>query len=216
MIDEFPEQFPKTAGTPADEHLFTVRGDDDPRRRPLGEKQAVTFHRIVTMLLFLVVRPRRDCRTAVAFLSTRVKEPDEDNWGKLRRLLRYLKRNPSLPLVLKADNLGLVHWHVDASFAVHADMKSHTGGTMSLGRDSIIATSQKQKINTRSSTEAELVGCDDVVTHMQWAQLFIEAQGYSCKTVLHQDNEVAMRLELNGKRSSSKRTHHFDIRFLHH
>ena len=114
------------------------------------------------------------------------------------------------------DNLGLVHWHVDASFAVHANMKSHTGGTMSLGRGSIIDTSQKQTINTRNSTEAELVGCDDVVTCMQWAQLFVETQVYSYKTVLHQDNEVAMRLELNGKRSSSKRTHHFDIRFLHH
>ena len=77
---------------------------------------------------------------------------------------------------------------------------------MSLGRDSIIATSQKQKINTRSSTEAELVGCDAVVARMQRAQLFIEAQGYSCKTVLlHQDNEAAMRLELNGKRAPSER-----------
>ena len=86
---------------------------------------------------------------------------------------------------------------------------------MSLGKGSVIDTSQKQKINTRSSTEAELVGCDDVVTRMQWAQLFIEAQGYTCKTVLHQDNEAAMRLELNGKRSSSKRTRHLNIRYFY-
>ena len=125
-------------------------------------------------------------------MSTRAKEPDKDNWEKLQRLLRYLKRNPSLPLVLEADNLGLAHWHVDASFAVHADMKSHTGGTMSLGRGSIINTSQKQKINTRSSTKATLVERNGVVTRMQWAQFFIEAQGYSCKTVLHQDNKAAM------------------------
>ena len=86
---------------------------------------------------------------------------------------------------------------------------------MSLGRGLIIDMSQKQKINTRSSSEAELVGCDDVVTRMQWAQLFIKAQGYSCKTVLHQDNEAAMRLELNGKRSSSKRTRHLNIRYFY-
>ena len=55
---------------------------------------------------------------------------------------------------------------MDASFAVHADMKNFTGGSMSLGRGSIVDTSQKQKLNTRSSTEAELVGCDDVVTRM--------------------------------------------------
>jgi hypothetical protein len=86
---------------------------------------------------------------------------------------------------------------------------------MSLGKGSIIETSQKQKINTHSSTEAELVGCDDVVTRMQWTQLFIKAQGCSCKTVLHQDNEAAMRLELNGKRSSSKRTRHLNIRYFY-
>ena len=79
MIDEFPKQLPKTAGTPADKHLFTVRDDDDPRRRLLDKKRAVTFHRIVAVLLLLVVCPRRDCRTTVAFLSTRVKEPDADD-----------------------------------------------------------------------------------------------------------------------------------------
>ena len=214
-IDEFPDQLPKTVGTPADEHLFKVRDDDDLRRHLFDEKRAATFHRIVAMLLFLVVSPRRDCRNAVAFLSTRVKEPDEDDWGKLRRLLRYLKRNPSLPLVLEADNLCLVHWHVDDFFAVHTDMKSHTGSTMSLGRGSIIDTSQKQKINTRSSTEGDLVECDGVVTRMEWAQLFTEAQGYSCKTVIHQDNEAAMCLELNGKSSSSKRTRHLNIRYFY-
>ena len=86
---------------------------------------------------------------------------------------------------------------------------------MSLGRGSIIDTSQKQTINTRSSTGAELVGCDDVVTRMQWAQLFIETQVYSYKTVLHQDNEAAMPLELNSKRSSSKKTRHLNIRYFY-
>ena len=48
---------------------------------------------------------------------------------------------------------------------------------------------------------------------MQWAQLFISSQGYDFSTVLHQDNKAAMRLELNGKRSSSKRTRHLNIRY---
>ena len=94
-------------------------------------------------------------------------------------------------------------------------MKSHTGGSMSLGRGSIVDTSQKQKLNMRSSTEAELVGCDDVVTRMQWAQLFISSQGYDCSTVLHQDNEAEMRLDLSGKRSSSKRTRHLKNRYFY-
>ena len=33
----------------------------------------------------------RDIQTAVAFLSTRVKSPDEDNWGKLKWVVKYKK-----------------------------------------------------------------------------------------------------------------------------
>ena len=113
----------KTAESPAGDTLFHVRDNDDPRRQPLTEERAQFFHRNVAQLLFLVARPRRDCRTAVIFLTTRVLDPNKDNWGKLRRVLRYLKQNPSLPLILEADNLSLIHWYVDASFAVHADIK---------------------------------------------------------------------------------------------
>ena len=54
-----------------------------------------------------------------------------------------------------------------------------------------------------------------MVTNIQWAQIFIKVQGYACKTRLHQDNEAAMRLDLNGKRSSSKRTCHLNIRYFY-
>jgi hypothetical protein len=50
------------------------------------------------------------------------------------------------------------HWYIDASFAVHKEMRSHTGATMTLGSGVICSISTKQKINTCSSTEAELVG----------------------------------------------------------
>ena len=83
---------------------------------------------------------------------------------KLKRKLEYLKGTSNLCLRLKADNLQVVKWYVDASFAVHPDYRSHTGAAMTLDEGSIIAMSKKQKLNTRSSTEAELVGADDATT----------------------------------------------------
>lgn len=97
--------------------------------------------------------------------------------------------------------MKLVHWHVDASFAVHPDMKSHTGMTYSMGKGSVIDASKKQKMNTRSSTEAELVGVDNAMPRMIWTQLFTEAQGYKPKVVLHQDNRSAILLENHGQAS---------------
>ena len=80
---------------------------------------------------------------------------------------------------MEATNLHVVKWWVDASFGVHPDMKSHTGATMSLGKGSIYryARSTRQKLNTKSSTEAELVGVDDVMPQVMWTRYFLEAQG---------------------------------------
>ena len=78
-----------------------------------------------------------------------------------------------------------------------------------------ITISRKQKLNTKSSTESELVGVDDISTMILWTKLFMEAQGYDIqKNILYQDNKSAIILENNGKRSSSKRTQVFNIHYF--
>jgi predicted metalloprotease len=67
--------------------------------------------------------------------------------------MKYLQSTMDLPLVVSADSSGQPKWHIDASYAVPMDMKSHTGGSMSLGKGSVYSMSVKQKLVTRSSTE---------------------------------------------------------------
>ena len=98
-----------------------------------------------------------------------VRKPDEDDWKKLRRLLGYLKQTIKSPLILRADWVNVMKWWVDASYAAHDDMRGHTGGNMSMGKDvrgSIISILKKQKLNTKSSTEEELIGADYAMPHM--------------------------------------------------
>ena len=93
-------------------------------------------------------------------------------------------------------------------------MKSHRGGGASLGRGFPIVMSTKQKLNTRSSTEAELVGVDDCMPAICWTRYFVQAQGWDVQeNILYQDNKSAILLEKNGKASSSKRTKHINIRY---
>jgi len=97
-------------------------------------------------------------------LCMRVKAPTQYDWQNLMRLLKYLNGTRQDKLTLTTDDLHIVKWYVDASFAVHPDFKSHTGGVMTFGGGAVQSISRKQKLNTRSSTEAELVAADNAST----------------------------------------------------
>jgi hypothetical protein len=120
-----------------------------------------------------------------------------------------------MPLQLEADNMHIIKWWIDASFAVHPNMRSHTGGCMSLGKGVVYGTSTNQKLNTRSSTEAELVGVNDVMSQVLWTRYFLEAQGYGVNdNIIYQDNQSSILLEKHGRASSGKRTRHINIRYF--
>ena len=94
-------------------------------------------------------------------------------------------------------------------------MKSHTGGAFSLGKGILYGTSTRQKINTKSSTEAELVGVNEVLPQILWTRYFLEAQGHLIThNIIYQDNQSSILLEKNGKASSSKRRRHINIRYF--
>ena len=105
-IGEFPEAITGTAATPAAGHLFKVRDQED--RKTIDEERARVFHHAVAQLLFVTLRCHKGIQNAVAFLSTRVKDPDEDDWRKLKRLLKYLRGTLYLPLILEIENLKIL------------------------------------------------------------------------------------------------------------
>jgi hypothetical protein len=193
--------------SPAPDNLFMVNEGCE----KLPEDMAADFYTIVTKTLYMTKRARSDTCLSVAFLSTG--EGPRPQWlGKLRHLVEYLRKDSTRPLVLGTNNDGLLMWYVNALFAVHPNMRGHTGGGLTLGRGFPISASTKQKLNTRSSTESELVGVDDMMPIILWTQYFLLSQGYGIiENLLLQDNKSAILFEQNGKTSSSKRTRHINI-----
>ncbi len=58
----------------------------------------------------------------MSFLTTRVKDPDEDDWKKLVRVLKYLNGTPYMKLTLVADEMNfIIHWYVDGLHQIHED-----------------------------------------------------------------------------------------------
>jgi Reverse transcriptase (RNA-dependent DNA polymerase) len=210
LVDEFPEKINGTAPTPAAEDLFA-----EGKGAKLDPAKSKTLHTWVAKALFACKRARPDIHVATTLLCTRVKSPNQDDWNKLIRMLEFLNGTRDDVLTLRVDDLTLLKYYADASFAVHPDFKSHTGAYGTFGNGAAMSMSRKQKLNTRSSTEAELVGADDALNLILWTRLFLQAQGCKMKpTILYQDNKSAILLEKNGKKSSSKRTRALNIRYF--
>ena len=209
LLQETPYDMEGNARTPAAIHLFNVNDGAE----KLTEDKAQLFHHIVAKLLYLCRRTRQDIQTAVAFLCTRVKSPDKDDYKKLARVIQYLRATKDITLSIEPNNSP--KWWVDSSYAVHPDMKSHTGIFMTIGKGGAYTASCKQKINTKSSTEAELVAIDDAMAQILWTRHFLAAQGVPVPvTTIYQDNKSTILLSENGKGSSSRRTKHLDVRYF--
>jgi hypothetical protein len=144
-----------------------------------------------------------------------VSPTDTDDYRKLGRRMKYLQATIGLPLILAMDKSGKIRWYIDAAFAVHNDMKSHTGAMMTLGQGAANAQLSKQKLNTKSSTESEFVGVDDVISQVIWTKYFLEAQDELVEdNIVYQDNQSTIKLEKNDTKSSGKRTRHINIQYF--
>ena len=210
-ISSFGEDIRGEVSSPTPKHLFHV----DPDCQRLTESQAEIFHSVTAKLLYLEKRARPDIETAVAFLTTRVADPTTDDWKKLRRVLLYLQNTIDDIRIIGCDDLDHVFMWVDAAFAVHPNMRSQTGGAMSMGWGIVHGKSSKQKLNTKSSTESELVGVSEYLPYNIWLLNFMKHQGYRVKhNTLFQDNESAIKMEKNGRNSCTGNSRHVDIRFF--
>ena len=142
-----------TSASPAAEHIYTSR--EECNQKKLDNKRETGFPHAVAQLLLSFLRARNIIQAAVSFLTKRFRDPDEDNWGKLKLLLRYIRRTINLPLILRADSLTIIKWWIYASYSAHPYMKIHTGDMMYIWRDSVIVKENKYRINSKSSVEAE-------------------------------------------------------------
>jgi hypothetical protein len=113
----------RTAASPAKRNLFEVSGNAPPLQHTAFEK----FHSVSAKLLYVALRARGDLLPAVSFLSTRLSKSTTQDQAKLKHLLEYINGTLHYKYTLGADELHKLRTWVDASYAVHPDMKSYTG-----------------------------------------------------------------------------------------
>jgi hypothetical protein len=115
----------------------------------------------------------------------------EDESKKLARVLINLNSTADLKMTLCAKDKMRVHAYEDTSFAVHHDMRSQC----SLGRGAVHVSSKKQRLMTKPSTDAELVGIWGVLPQILWTWEFLVCKGHVVEpAVLYQDNMSTIAL----------------------
>lgn len=203
----------KVANSPATNDLFQPSVGEE-ASVALCDREREEFHSLVAKLLYVAKRTRPDILTSVSYLTTRVKEPNVGDQKKLERLMRYLKGTISKKITIKPDDLTEVQCYIDASHGAHCDGKGHTGMVMTLGEGCIYASSKKQRLVSRSSTESELIGISDGLCQALWTRNLLKEQGYEMKPIiLYQDNTSTLTLISKG-RSTSERTKHVDRKYF--
>ena len=212
IISEILQEYQVTgvAVTPGNSNLFTVCEESI----LLDKDRQVQFHSRVAKLLYLCKRVRPDLLTAVSFLSTRVQHPTEQDWHKLDRVLKYLNQSKDICLTLRCNEPIEIFGYVDASYGTHSDGKGHSGMILSMGEGAFCSRSCKQKLVSRSSTEAELIALHDMVADVISSRNFLIAQGYNIGPAkIYQDNASTLILAERG-RSTNRATKHINMRYF--
>jgi hypothetical protein len=196
LIEEYPTKISRKVSSPATDALY-----DDEDGELLPQEEQVWLRRGVARMAYLANRTRGEILTAVMKLATRSGKFTKHDMGKFNRLVAYLHQHRGVPLVLgcKPGDVVSVNGYIDASHAVHKDMKSQSGCVISLGVGSIYVSSKKQKTVSKSSTEAELIALSDNVGMILGISDFLDDLGIKVsENVIFQDNTSAITMANSG------------------
>ena len=144
-----------------------------------------------------------------------MKQSGKDDWGKPKRVLKYLNGTRFFKLSPFAESMSNIHWYVDASHQTHDYCRGHTGALLKFSCGATVSSSNKQKLYTKNSTESKIVGLYNKTGDILWTCNFLEAHGYTISTnFVYQDNMSTLSLAKNGYVSSSKRIKHIKTKYF--
>jgi hypothetical protein len=182
---------------------------------PLTPETLYQYQSRLGTLLFLACQSRPDILYAVNHFCRRVHSAIHSDYLGVNRILRYIAATRDITLDFHSDDGIVLYASVDASYACHSDLRSHTGCTLHIGRTSgcVMAITRKQTVMADSSTVAEYIAAATACKEIMWARDLLHELGYTQQlaTVLLEDNQSTIALIQNG--NNGNKTKHIGVRF---
>ena len=201
----------RKAKSPARNDIFAINPDSP----LLSSSDKALYYSAAYKLLYVGKRTRPEILLAVNFLTTRAHNPTQEDMVKLHRVLEYLNSDPALPMILRVGEEFQLYTFADASHAIHKDMKGHNGVIIQLGNACVYHKSSKQKMNSKSSTEAELINLSDAVPMTIWCNNFLKALAYEMPAAYMLQDNISTITMVNRGTHIGESTRHIDIRFFY-
>ena len=184
--------------------VASLTSRDENRTTMKGKTQ---YASLIMGLMYLARFTRPDILFTVTYLATKCQSPTDEDYAKGLRVIQYLSHHPHKHLQYNAGQ-AKIEVYCDASHLLHEDGKGHSGAVVMFAGNHIYSQSSKQKIQARSSTEAELIALDDITTYVVWLRHLLHELGInqSKASTIYQDNISGMEIIEGG--GQFKRTKH--------
>ena len=213
FMEKIKESFniAKSAITPATGDLLHDKGDNE----VLQDQRK--FMSLNATLMYASKRTYPDISFPVVYLASRYNKATESDYAKALRIAEYIVGCGEDHCLILAPKSMQIIARSDASYAEHADGKSHTGGCVGFESDEacwFLWVSTKQPVVALSTCESELIATSTVGGGVVWGKQFIQELGFTQMTIeIGVDNKCSMHLLAQGT-GSFKRAKHIKVRFF--
>ncbi|KMQ87096.1 retroelement pol polyprotein [Lasius niger] len=214
VAEKFGMMDAKGISTPAESHMYLSKSmapEDDDGKQAMAK---IPFREAVGSLMFAACVSRPDIMFAVSVVSRYLENPGPEHWQAVKRIIRYAKETATYGIVYDGQNTNGLIVYSDSDYASDPDTRRSTSGYITvLAGGAVSWMSQRQRIVTLSTTEAEYVAACDATKEAIWIQRFLKSVGVNEKgpTEMRLDNQGSIKLVKNLE--FHKRTKHIDVRF---
>ena len=183
-----------------------------PEASKLSESKHSEFRSILQKVAY-AREGRPDIDFVVAHLQRQQTSPTETDWSDLQHLLYYLNREPEHWIVHDPSDLQL-RAYADSSYNITPEGSSHYGYLLTVGHSLVGLKGGRIKTVVRSSTEAEIVGVNEVTSEVLWARDVLIELGYPQQEIhIAEDNNSCITMLQTEPRNFQANSRHVRVKW---